>query len=102
MKNEIDRDPKGRFVVGNSGGPGRPKRQAEEEYLAVLSERITVDVWARIVEKAAADALSGDSKARDWLSRYLLPDPKTPRGGGLRPLVLTFAEADSVPQRAPD
>ena len=93
MKNEIDRDHMGRFAAGNSGGPGRPKRQAEEDYLQTLSERVPLALWAEIVDKAASDAAAGDAKARDWLSKYLMPQPGAGEGGGLRPLVVEFAEA---------
>ena len=93
MKNEIDRDHMGRFAAGNSGGPGRPKRQAEEDYLQTLSERVPLALWAEIVDKAASDAAAGDAKARDWLSKYLMPQPGANEGGGLRPLVVEFVEA---------
>ena len=93
MKNEIDRDHMGRFAVGNSGGPGRPKRQAEEDYLQTLSERVPLALWAEIVDRAASDAAAGDAKARDWLSKYLMPQPGANEDGGLRPLVVEFVEA---------
>ena len=93
MKHEIDRDHMGRFAAGNSGGPGRPKRQAEEDYLQTLSERVPLALWAVIVDKAASDAAAGDARARDWLSKYLMPQPGADEGGGLRPLVVEFVEA---------
>ena len=93
MKHEIDRDHMGRFAVGNGGGPGRPKRQAEEDYLQTLSERVPLALWAEIVDKAASDAAAGDAKARDWLSKYPMPQPGADEGGGLRPLVVEFVEA---------
>ncbi len=93
MKHEIDRDHMGRFAVGNGGGPGRPKRQAEEDYLQTLSERVPLALWAEIVDRAASDAAAGDAKARDWLSKYLMPQPGADEGGGLRPLVVEFVEA---------
>ena len=93
MKHEIDRDHMGRFAAGNSGGPGRPKRQAEEDYLQTLSERVPLALWAVIVDKAASDAAAGDAKARDWLSKYLMPQSGADEGGGLRPLVVEFVEA---------
>ena len=93
MKHEIDRDHMGQFAAGNSGGPGRPKRQAGEDYLQTLSERVPLALWAEIVDKAASDAAAGDAKARDWLSKYLMPQPGADEGGGLRPLVVEFVEA---------
>ena len=93
MKHEIDRDHMGRFAAGNSGGPGRPKRQAEEDYLQTLSERVPLALWAEIVDKAASDAAAGDAKARDWLSKYLMPQPGAGESSMGQPLVIEFSEA---------
>ena len=46
-----------------------------------------------MVDKAASEAAGGDAKARDWLSKYLMPQPGDDEGGGLRPLVVEFVEA---------
>ena len=97
MKHEIDRDHMGRFAVGNGGGPGRPKRQAEEDYLQTLSERVPLALWAEIVDKAASDAAAGDAKVlvsvdsstwqvrmiRSWVveARALVPWSATTRIG---------------------
>ena len=62
----------GKFAPGNSASPGRPKRQTEELYLQSLRETVTLDAWRAICERAVRDATKGDSRARDWLSRYLL------------------------------
>ncbi len=70
-----DRDRRGRFAPGNAGGPGRPRRRTEADYPAALSDQVPLDAWSQIVERAVADAIAGDAKARDWLSRYLLPTP---------------------------
>lgn len=61
------------FLPGNPGGPGRPKRELEREYLSVVMRLCPPSSWARIVERAVTDATAGDSKAREWLARYLLP-----------------------------
>ena len=66
------RDDMGRFSTGNNYGQGRPPRAVERDYLAVLSERLSLDDWRDIVSRAVKDARSGDAKARDWLSRYAL------------------------------
>ena len=66
------RQSNGRFAKGNPGGPGRPRRSVEREYLAALSAAVSVSDWARIVEKAKEDAISGDSRAREWLAKHLL------------------------------
>lgn len=31
------------------------------------------ETWALVVERAVQDAQAGDAKAREWLSKYLLP-----------------------------
>lgn len=69
------RAPDGRFAAGNAGGPGRPRREVETAYLTALTESVAVGDWQRIAARAVKDALKGDARARDWLSRYLLPDP---------------------------
>jgi hypothetical protein len=52
------RDPQGRFTVGNPGGPGRPRRAVEREYLAAMSDAVSLDEWREIV-KAAVGELTG-------------------------------------------
>jgi hypothetical protein len=74
------RDGNGRFAAGNSGGPGRPRRAVEQDYLATLVNAVPLARWMRIVDRAAEDAERGDPKARQWLSEYLLgrqPEPLT-------------------------
>ena len=74
-KDTLERDQQGRFAPGNAGGPGRPRRRTEADYLAALSDQVPLDAWSQIVGRAVGDAIAGDAKARDWLSRYLLPTP---------------------------
>lgn len=62
----------GTFAEGNTGGPGRPRRAVERQYLAVTLDAVPLDLWRQIVDRAAQDALAGDAKARDWLTRYIL------------------------------
>lgn len=71
------RQTNGRFAKGNSGGPGRPRRRVEADYLAALCDAVPPDAWQAIVRRAVADAKEGDAKARDWLSRYLLGNATT-------------------------
>src|SRR3954462_12735 len=69
----------GRFLSGNPGGPGRPRRTVEREYLTALCDVITLDVWRQICQAAAKQAAAGDDKAREWLTRYVIgPSPLTP------------------------
>ena len=70
------RDAYGRWKRGVSGNPkGRLPRQTENEYLNILMEKCTPDRWADIIEKALRQAVDGDARARDWLSRYVVGDP---------------------------
>jgi hypothetical protein len=72
--NALDRSANGRFVKGHAGGPGRPRRAVEQEYLVRLSNVVTLDVWQKIIERSVADAMNGDAKARDFLAKYLIGD----------------------------
>ena len=57
------RESSGQFATGN---PGRPVRAIEAEYLGVLSERVTIEKWRRMVARAG-----------QWLGQYLIADHKT-------------------------
>ncbi len=74
-KDTLDRDQQGRFAPGNTGGPARPRRRTEADYLAALSDQVPLDAWSPIVGRAVGDAIAGDAKAREWLPKYLLPTP---------------------------
>jgi hypothetical protein len=69
-----DRLSNGTFAPGNSGGPGRPRRRTEQEYLAALVEGVSLDDWGAIVKRAVDDAKLGNYRARDWLGKYLVGD----------------------------
>jgi hypothetical protein len=69
------RDSNGRFSVGNPGGPGRKPREVEREYLSTMESIVSGEAWQAIVQRATQDAIGGDSKARTWLSAYLLGMP---------------------------
>jgi len=64
----------GRFALGNPGGPGRPRRAIQSEYLATLGDAVSLDDWSEIVTRAVSDAKAGDSTARVWLTKHLLGD----------------------------
>lgn len=74
---EIKRGDKGRFVKGTQpgGGPGRPPRQVEADYLAAMKEEITPDHWRAICRRAGIDAIKGNGYARAWISDYLMGKP---------------------------
>ena len=76
---EHDRDHRGRFATGNRGGPGRPRRTVERDYLRAMADAVDLGTWRGIVARAVEDAEAGDAKARTWLSRHLLPGPGGPR-----------------------
>jgi hypothetical protein len=64
----------GRFASGNPGGPGRPRREFEREYLTAISDAVPLADWRAVIARAVSDAKGGDAKARDWLARYLIGD----------------------------
>lgn len=71
---KLERDEKGRFIEGNPGGPGRPRRDIEAEYLETISNTVTPEDWQQVIRRAVKDAKGGDARAREWLSRYLIGD----------------------------
>lgn len=71
-KNTGGRGKDGRFQIGNGGGPGRPPRQTELQYLVAISEACDVEKFRQIVAVAVDAAVAGDDKARNWLSSYLV------------------------------
>jgi hypothetical protein len=89
-QNGQGRNSRGQFAPGNSGGPGRPRRVAERDYLAALTEECPPETWRAICRRAVADAKVGDAKARDWLARYLLGSPTE---------LPTLSAATSEPER---
>ena len=69
------RDKNGRFVKGNGGGPGRPKKEREVRYYEIMQTACTFADWKAICKKATEQAKRGDSVARKWLSDYLMGAP---------------------------
>lgn len=70
-------DSKGKFAVGNPGGPGRPGRGIEQQYLDVFFAIVTPQRWGEVVTVALEDATNGSVTARrhgrEWLSRIIVP-----------------------------
>ncbi len=93
-----DRDDNGRFLPGNPGGPGRPRRAVEADYLAALSEAVPIDRWREICETAIDQAVAGDAKAREWVGSYLAGKPT---GNALRRLAAAEVEAAPVEEPVP-
>lgn len=81
------RDELGRFTVGNPGGPGRPRRAVELDYLRALSDAIGLDDWREIVQRAVTDAKAGDVKAREWIAAHVIPER--------RPTLIELAALDA-------
>lgn len=77
------RDANGRFIKGDSGGPGRPPKAREDRYYDITMTACTFKDWEAIVRKAVSQAKRGDSVARKWLSDFLVGVPEQPLGGGL-------------------
>jgi hypothetical protein len=77
--NRRGRDPAtGRFLRGNPGGPGRPTRATEEEYLVTLREECPLESWRKVIQRSVTDAVHGEPRARDFLAKYVLPAGGTP------------------------
>lgn len=71
---DIKRDERGRFAKGHSGNPGgRPVNQSK--YLKKIDTTVTLKEWRAIILKAIEQAKRGDSRAREWLSNYLVGKP---------------------------
>ena len=68
------REVNGRFARGCKGGPGRPPRRKEADYLRALGNVVSPQDWEAVCKKALADAKAGDSRARAWPAQYLMPD----------------------------
>ena len=88
------RNSDGTFSTGNAGGPGRPRRAIELEYLAAVADSCPPARWLRIVESACVAAEAGDDKARQWLTKYLL--------GAEPPTLLALARRDVAGVSADD
>ncbi len=68
-------------------GKAKTRRPIEREYLATLNAAVPLDKWQAICKRAADDAIAGDAKARDWLSKWLL---------GLESRILTNLAAEET------
>lgn len=66
------RNSDGTFAKGNIGGPGRPARPTEENYLRATVALCSIDDWKEIIKTAVAHAKGGDHRARQFLADILL------------------------------
>lgn len=62
------------WLEGYSPGTQLVRRTAEER-MNTLSITVTQDNWVQVIKKAVSQAISGDYRARQWLSNYLLGPP---------------------------
>lgn len=62
-------------TLGVSNRGGRPSRKVETKYLKALSNAVGEVEWTQIITKAIEQAISGDWRARKWLSDYLMGTP---------------------------
>ncbi|QDS97687.1 hypothetical protein [Adhaeretor mobilis] len=100
-----DRSNNGRFLKGNPGGPGRPRRAVEADYLAAITNRVTLEDWQEVVGRAIEDAKKGDARARDWLSRYLVgvdPPESEDQQEPLRTVIINCPDNGRGPKRDAD
>lgn len=69
------RDARGLFVKGNVIGKrgGRPSLAEQRRRLELLSQELDDQTWRQIARGIIYDALQGDLRAVEWLSKYLLP-----------------------------
>ncbi len=65
--------PGNKISKGNKGGPGRPPRPVEEEYLRAISDAISPEDWRAATMALLEKAKAGDTKAFEVLSRYVAP-----------------------------
>jgi hypothetical protein len=72
------RGPKFRFLPGNRGGPGRPRRTAatEADYLRAFASGCPPDTIREIALGMAAKARDGDTKAAELVMKYLVGAPR--------------------------
>lgn len=70
-----ERDENGKFVKGNPGGPGRPKKEREMKFYDLTLSTVTFDDWKEIIKKAVIQAKRGDGVARKWLADYIMGPP---------------------------
>ncbi len=66
-----DRLASGRFAPGNAGGPGRPRRPEDVDYVARLRAAVDGEAWAAIVRKAIEQAAAGLAARCKGVMRFM-------------------------------
>lgn len=95
-----DRNEKGQFKKGNQGGPGRPPREAEQEYRNIFISSVSKQDWQDIILRAVRDAKRGDHQARKFIADYLIGPPierkeVTGQDGQALRILVEYASNDS-------
>jgi len=108
----MDREQNGNFAKGNklsvgNKGHGRVSTTTEKIYLKSMYHVVSVEDWEEITLFAVSQAKDGNAKARDWLSRYLLPRPNDAalvqtEGVELRLIVPNLIDLDAESERLDD
>jgi hypothetical protein len=83
----------GPVTIDPPGRPPRRRRAIEREYLATLSEAVSLDDWREIVLATVGAAKVGDARAREWLTRLLI---------GTEPLTITELAIDEACEYGPE
>jgi len=74
-KKRTERGPDGRFLPGNSGGPGNPYGRRVAELRNALMEAVTPDRLRRMIESLVQAAEGGDTAAAKLVLSYTLGPP---------------------------
>lgn len=69
------RNEKGQFVKGHPGGPGRPRREVEAQYLNVMLGAVSESEWQKVVNAMIKQAQRGNVAAATWLGNYVQGKP---------------------------
>lgn len=100
MPADKQRNASGRFAEGNAGGPGRPRRAVEADYLHVVADACSLKDWREIVDAAVRNAKTGDPRARAWLGAYMMGSPQTAAPTLLTVEAQALAGVDTVQRSA--
>jgi hypothetical protein len=87
----------GRFLKGNPGGPGRPRREAEVSYLTTIAKAYGPREWEAICRRAVDQAKGRDARAREWLASHLVGLEPEEEGERLKVTISMAPSDESLP-----
>ena len=92
-----ERDGRGRFTKGNSGGPGSPYNRRVAELRSALLDAVTPKDVAAMVAAMIGKAKDGDSVAFRVIAPYLFGKPSEATeieedGGKVCEIIVTYAD----------